>query len=104
MRVTIVRDDNIVIVDGVTMPVDCSALPPWVHAIQRNGDLFDIECKGASPIKGVTDFSPYQYLIDDWKVEKNRQEEIAAKAKADAAEREKRLSAEAQAARRRTKK
>ena len=42
-RVTIVPSDNIVIVDGVSAVVDCSHVPPFVHAIQWDGARVHIE-------------------------------------------------------------
>ena len=49
MRLTIVRDDNVVIVDGVAMTIDCSAVADvetpgaQVHAVQWNGARGEIE-------------------------------------------------------------
>lgn len=87
MRLTIVREDNTVIIDGVGFPVDCSALPADVHAVQWDGVSGEIEysvtrCShcGARSKKGnalLVDVSPYVPLVNAWN---------AAKAAADAAE------------------
>lgn len=86
MRVTIIRDDNTVIVDGERQTVDCSSLPADVHALQWDGARGEIEyamvicthCSGRSkkPNEIIFDMSPYQQLLHDWH---------AVKAKAEAA-------------------
>ena len=76
MRVTIIRDDNIVLVDGVAHRVDCSDLPIDVHAVQWAGDLGEVEyalavcahCGGRSKKMNATfaDMTPYQRYVDRW--------------------------------------
>lgn len=78
MRVTIIRDDNAVIVDGVPHTVDCSALPTDFHALQWGGSKGEIEYRmtrcehcGARSKKGnvlLIDLSPYQTYVDAWRV------------------------------------
>lgn len=85
MRVTIIRDDNAVMVDGERHTVDCSALPADFHALQWDGTGGEVEygmtrCDhcGARQKKGnaiISDLSPYHTYVDAWNV---------AKAKADA--------------------
>lgn len=80
MRVTIIRDDNTVIVDGEAHHVDCSTLPTDFHALQWAGDLGEIEyrmlncahCGGRSKKQNVTiaDMVPYQPYVDGWRVAK----------------------------------
>ena len=85
MHLTIVKDDNFVIIDGEGHPVDCSTLPADVHALQWDGASGEVEYRATEcghcsvrskkPNERVTDLSPYQPYVDAWR---------AAKAKADA--------------------
>lgn len=78
MRVTIVKDDNAVIVDGTRHTVDCGALPADFHVLQWAGDLGEIEYRmtrcvhcTARTKKGnetISDLSPYQTYVDAWRV------------------------------------
>lgn len=75
MRATIIRDDNAVTVDGVRFEVGAVALlAADIHAIQWDGVRGEIEyayvtcahCGVGSkkPNEAITDFSPYQPLLD----------------------------------------
>jgi hypothetical protein len=74
MRVTIIPADNQVYVDGLCRFVDCSALPMNIQAIQWNGKRGHIEFKNVGVStpgdfrlnRIITDFSPYQRLVDAW--------------------------------------
>ena len=74
MRVTIVVDDNMVLVDGQPGSVDCSPLiKDHIHAVQWY-DTFGEEEYRTDPATGerapntrITDFSPYQPYVDLWK-------------------------------------
>lgn len=87
MRVTIVKDDNIVIVDGEACAVDCSQLPTNFHALQWSGEHGEVEyasvrcnhCGGRSKKANevVFDLAPYQPYVDAWQLAK-----AAAEAKA----------------------
>jgi hypothetical protein len=76
MRVTIVKDDNMVSVDGRAYAVDCSDLPAAFHALQWDGMAGEIEyaalrCEhcGVRSKKGnetITDLAPYQKYVDKW--------------------------------------
>ena len=78
MRVTIIRNDNAVYVDGKPHQVDCSALPADFHALQWDGVAGEIEyaavrcshCLAVSkkPNEVTADFSPYQIYLDAWNV------------------------------------
>lgn len=91
MRVTIVRDDNTVIVDGESHTVACGNLPLDFHALQWDGARGEIEynivvcdhCHGRNkrPNEIITDLSPYKPYIDVWSAAKIE----AAEAKIDAA-------------------
>lgn len=74
MRVTIIKDDNAVLVDGERRTVDCSGLPADFHALQWSGFAGEVEYSatrcdhcGVRAKKGnaiITDVSPYQTYID----------------------------------------
>ena len=80
MRFSILRDDNLVIVDGVAMTVDCSSLPANVHAV-----WFD-EAKGKGEVEFVNEpgsfnakmpervhgRGPYQAFLNAWEAAKIR--------------------------------
>lgn len=76
MRVTIIKNDNAVVIDGVCHTVDCSALPADFHALQWSGSTGEIEyvmtrCEhcGARSKKGnsiISDLSPYQLYLHSW--------------------------------------
>lgn len=76
MRVTIFTNDNSVIVEGYKNVVDCSLLDERISVIQWYGASGEIEFHNNSHIdndvKGnevITDFAPFQYLVDAWEVE-----------------------------------
>jgi hypothetical protein len=69
MRVTIIRGDNMVYVDGAALPIDCSSLPADFHALQWYdtwGNLETIDIDGNMVNRQITDLSPYQSLVDSW--------------------------------------
>lgn len=93
MRLTIVRDDNAVVVDGVPFMVDCSSLPADVHAVQWDGVSGEVEYSvtrcdhcGARTKKGNTllvDVTPYAPLVNAWHAAKAADDEAKAKAAAE---------------------
>jgi hypothetical protein len=66
MRASIVAADNIVVVDGVSLISDCSALlADGVSAVQWYNDKGEVEHVGhVLPNKAIDDLSPYQIYID----------------------------------------
>lgn len=77
MRVTIIKSDNAVIVDGERHTVDCSGLPADFHALQWDGTQGEVEyqvtrcehCSARSK-KGnaiITELEPYNALLDAWR-------------------------------------
>jgi hypothetical protein len=65
MRVTIIRDDGVVGVDGVFRRVDLSALPERIRALQWNGVSGHIEYdEGAN--KALYDIAAFQPLVELW--------------------------------------
>lgn len=75
MRVTIIVDDNVVLVEGQPETVDCSALIPLsIHAVQWYSGFgeveysTDIQTGNREQNLKFTDISPFQPLIDKWEV------------------------------------
>jgi hypothetical protein len=63
-KVTIVKDDNKVIVDGVDRTVDCSGESANLHAVQWNGSTGEVEYNDGTPNATIDSISAYQSLID----------------------------------------
>jgi hypothetical protein len=65
MRITIIRDDGVVGVAGIFRPVDLSALPAGIRAVQWNGTSGHIEYDGAAntTLDSIADFKPF---IEQW--------------------------------------
>lgn len=65
MRVTIIRDDSVVGVDGLFRQVDLSELPQGIRAVQWNGTVGHIEYDDAANtvLDSITEFQPF---IDLW--------------------------------------
>ena len=80
MRMTIIKDDSNVTIDGEGYRVDCSTLPATFHALQWYGDRGEVEYKmtrcdhcGARSRKGndlITDLSPYMPYVEAWRAAK----------------------------------
>jgi hypothetical protein len=66
MRITIVRDDSVVGVDGIFRRINLSAMPAGIRAVQWNGVNGHIEYDDASntPLQSIADF---QQFIDAWR-------------------------------------
>lgn len=87
MIVTIVRDDNVVIVDREAHTVDCSSLPADFHALQWDGQRGEIEYRalrcehcGVRSKKGneiISDLSQYQLYVDAWHAAKAAELEVS---------------------------
>ncbi|SFW21812.1 hypothetical protein [Nitrosovibrio sp. Nv17] len=65
MRVTIVRDDGVVGVDGVFRRIDLSALPPGVRAVQWDGMQGHVEYDDVANTRLDT-LSEFQWAVDRW--------------------------------------
>lgn len=65
MRVTIIRDDSVVGVDGFFRKVDLSALPQGVRAVQWDGAKGHVEYDEA-PETPLDDIAGFQAFIDLW--------------------------------------
>src|SRR5690242_10328543 len=66
MRITIVRDDSVVGVDGIFRHIDLSAMPAAIRAVQWNGVNGHIEYDDManSPLDSIADF---QQFVDAWR-------------------------------------
>lgn len=79
MRATIIADDNMVYVEGQPEKVDCSSLDEEIHAIQWYDGRGEIEYRTdhvnftRKMNSCIVDFSPYQYLVDLWMVEAQKE-------------------------------
>lgn len=95
MRVSIIKDSNVVSVDGEPYPVDLSGLPASFHALQWDGVQGELEhamvfcehcgTRGKRPNETVTDFTPYMGQLNAWHAAK-AQAALAAEAAQKAAE------------------
>ena len=65
MRITIIRDDNVVGVDGIFRRIDLSPMSKGIRAVQWNGMSGHIEYDEAAnvPLKSIADF---QQFVDAW--------------------------------------
>jgi hypothetical protein len=74
--IVIVREDNIVVVDGKAAPVDCSVLSNSIHAISWYGESGEISYVQATPptlvavpptyLRSSTEMAIYQPLLSAW--------------------------------------
>src|SRR6188472_3576667 len=71
MRATIIRPDNIVLVNGRAMNVDCSALDPNIRVVQwydTEGEI-EFDNEGATVFRSngkLTDIAEFQFILDAW--------------------------------------
>lgn len=78
MRVTIIKDDNTVTVNGEAHTVDLSALPADFHALQWDGARGEVEyvphyvddVMHKKPNETIKDLAPYQPYLDAWTMAK----------------------------------
>ena len=67
MRISVIKPDTIIVVDGVARPVDLSDQDLALHAIQWDGANGEYEYKNSTgPIQHVADFSELQPFLDRW--------------------------------------
>ena len=79
MRVSIIKSDGAVCVDGVcTINLDLSWLPENFHALQWYGSSGDLETVEGTPPRpqntNINSFAPYQKAIDMWRQAKPKNE------------------------------
>lgn len=77
MRVTIVTDDNLMLVDDVGYEVDCSQLiagnlwaMQWYDTFGEEEYRPDPETGAREPNKRIEDFSPYEPYLTTWQAAK----------------------------------
>ena len=70
-RLTIIKVDNTVGVDGNFLPIDCSSLPENFHALQwnQNTSMGEVEWNGNPKPQNtiITELGQYQTFVDQWK-------------------------------------
>ena len=68
MRLTIIKDDNLVIIEKRPIRFDLSPyeLPENFHTLQWNNDFGEEEYNDGTPNKSIGDFTPYQPIIDEY--------------------------------------
>ena len=90
MRLTIIKNDGMVIKDGVPMEgINLANLPDNFHALQwddASGDLETKDAEGKPANEIVTDLTPYQWCIDAWQSSFDAQQAAIAALEAEAQE------------------
>jgi hypothetical protein len=70
IRLTIIKEDNLVGIDGKFTRIDCSSLPPDLYALQWDAvnSVGEIEWYGSPkpPNTKISNISAYQDLITEW--------------------------------------
>jgi hypothetical protein len=90
MRVSVIKNDNAVYVDGVPMPVDCSHLPANFWALQWEGSEDGKEGEGEIEFSGrpkpeneiIEGLGEYMSLVEAWKVSNAAHQKAIAEEKA----------------------
>src|ERR1700758_3407600 len=84
MRVTIVVDDNIVLVDGKPAHVDLSPLiEDHIHAVQWYDSRGEVEFRADDPMghceptERITAYSPFQSYVEKWHLQRKADERLA---------------------------
>jgi len=77
MKLSVIREDNTVIVDGVAHSIDCSELPTFIHAIQFDNGVGHVEFKADGNGRrmgniNIMDTTFVNYLLDRHKMEDDR--------------------------------
>ena len=77
MRVSIIREDNSVTVDGVALAIDCTDLWAMIHAIQWKDNEGEIEFVPDADGRRMANLKIYamtqfQYLVDRFNIERER--------------------------------
>ena len=65
MQVTMIRDDNIITINGRTITVDLSEIPTNIHAVQWYGESGHIERQG-QPNQAINSLDDFQIWIDQF--------------------------------------
>jgi len=83
MNVAVVKEDNVVAVDGEGLNFDFD-LPTNIWAIQWDGTEGEVEFNDGTPNETITSFLDYQYLVDAYNIEKQGLADEEAQAAIDA--------------------
>jgi hypothetical protein len=83
MRLTIIKQDNAVYIDGVVREIDCSSLDASFHALQWDETSGEIEVCDPVTKKLVRNdvidsIAPYQSFVDAWNAQDAAEAEAAA--------------------------
>lgn len=70
MRLTIIREDNMVGVDGLFLQIDCSSLPSDLHAVQWYDTTGEEEWTSADNVV-IDNLDSYQSIVDAWQAQKD---------------------------------
>jgi hypothetical protein len=81
MNISIINPDKTVVVDGSSLQFEFD-LPDTVWAIQWNGITGEVENTDGTHTQ-LTDFSEYQYILDDLAAEKKRRSDELTQSEAD---------------------
>lgn len=84
MRLTIIKEDNAVGVDGVFYNIDCSELPSNFWALQWSGPTSGIGGEGEieftgkpkPPNEDITDLGDYYTYYESWLVEDQKPKDV----------------------------
>lgn len=84
MKVTIIKSDNTVYIDGVVAHVDCSEFPRYFHALQWDGVTGEVEFVTDNdghrmPNLKISDISAFQHWLNEHAREIAKAEAEAAK-------------------------
>jgi hypothetical protein len=71
MRLTIIREDGVVGIDGKFRKVDMSSLPPNIRAVQWNGGTGHVEYDDMSNAE-ISSITSFQIFIDFWNAAANQ--------------------------------
>jgi hypothetical protein len=87
MRLTIIKQDNAVYIDGVAREIDCSSLDASFHALQWDGTSGEVEVCNPVTKKLVRNdvidsIAPYQSFVDAWNALAAAEAQAAAEAAA----------------------
>ena len=83
MQVTVIVDDNTILVNGFAESCDLSGMPDYIHALQWYGAYGEIEFRAADDgsrqaNKRVEDFEEFKKYIAAWETKAKEEIEIAA--------------------------
>ena len=66
MRVTIIRDDGVLLKDGRSIKIDLSDFPADIHAVQWEGTEGHVEYNDWKPYAKIANLTAFQTWIDRW--------------------------------------